>query len=217
MDYVTAEQFLLNQIPPNHRVLFAPVFKTAYAAAETLAKAEPVLQEPTARDNRGRLVQWAVDHGFRLLIESGAWPVDFRWAWYAKPTGRYLQIRLSHSLMSISQVADPAFQPRNVVFRQNARLSNREPYFDLPDFNDTREIAGLPSFLLVHGYQDLTFAHLGVPHPIRYRDYIYRTPNLLDLPHEVPSDVPPVEDTETEAIITLKEEIDKWRRDNGLE
>jgi len=35
--------------------------------------------------------------------------------------------------------------------------------------------------------------------------------------HEVRSDVPPVEDTDTDAVISLKEEIEKYRRDNGVE
>ena len=121
------------------------------------------------------------------------------------------------SILSISQVADPAIQPRDVVFRQNARINNREPYFALPEFDDTRIVSGLPSFLFVHGHQDLSFAYLGVPHPVHHRDYIYRTPNLLDLPHEVPSDLPPVEETDTEEVMSLKAEIDKWRRDNGYE
>ena len=217
MDFVTAEQFLLNQIPIRYRVLFPPAFKNAYSAAAEIVKAEPVLQVPTAEDNHGRLIAWALDLAFSRLIESGAWPVDYRWAYFAKPTGRYLQVKLSHSVLSISQVADPAVQPRDVVFRQNARLNNREPYFMLPEFDDTRLVAGLPSFLLVHGHQELAFAHIGVPHPIHQRDYLYRTPNLLNLPHEVPSDLPPVEETDTEEVMTLKAEIDKWRRDNGYE
>jgi hypothetical protein len=217
MDIGTVEQFLLDQIPLRHRVLFAPALKSAYDVAREMAKVEPVLQVPSAEDNHGRLISWAVDLAFQRLIESGAWPVDFSWAQFAKPTGRYLQIRLSHSILSISQVADPAIQPRDVVFRQNARINNREPYFALPEFDDTRIVSGLPSFLFVHGHQDLSFAYLGVPHPVHHRDYIYRTPNLLDLPHEVPSDLPPVEETDTEEVMSLKAEIDKWRRDNGYE
>src|SRR5215469_9786140 len=104
MDLATAEQFLLDQIPVRHRALFAPALKSAYDAAREMAKAEPVLQIPSAEDNHGRLISWAVDLAFQRLIESGAWPVDFRWAHFAKPTGRYLQIRLSHSVLSISQV-----------------------------------------------------------------------------------------------------------------
>jgi hypothetical protein len=43
----------------------------------------------------------------------------------------------------------------------------------------------------------------------------YRTPNLMLLPHAVPMTEPPMEDTDIEAVMTLKEEIDKWRRDHG--
>ena len=221
MDIVAAEQFLLDQIPVRYRALFPPALKNAYAAAAALAMAEPILQVPSAEDNHGRLASWAVDFAFQRIIESGRWPVDCRWHPFAKPTGRYLQIKLSHSVLSISQVADPAVQPRDVKFRQNARLNN-QPSFALKDFDDTRAVVGLPSFLLVHGkqvrdVQEYEFAHLGVPHPQHTRHYIYRTPNLMEMIHEVPSEVPPVEDTDTDAVMTLKEEIEKWRRDNGVE
>jgi hypothetical protein len=39
----------------------------------------------------------------------------------------------------------------------------------------------------------------------------------MDLPHEVHSDVPPVEDTDDDAVMSMKEDIEKWRRDNGFE
>ena len=118
-------------------------------------------------------------------------------------------------------MADPSVQPRDVRFRQNARLNN-QPSFDLKDFADTRTIVGLPSFLMIHGHisrgeLDMEFAHIGVPHPIHSRDYIYKTSNLMNMVHEVRSDVPPVEDTDTDAVISLKEEIEKYRRDNGVE
>lgn len=56
---------------------------------------------------------------------------------------------------------------------------------------------------------------IAVPHPIRKRNFVFRSPNLLNMPHEVPSDVPAVEETDLDATISLKEEIEKWRRDNG--
>jgi hypothetical protein len=46
--------------------------------------------------------------------------------------------------MSISQVAEAKVQPRDVKFRQNARLNN-EPYFSLQEFDDTRAVVGFPS------------------------------------------------------------------------
>jgi hypothetical protein len=116
--------------------------------------------------------------------------------------------------MTISQVSDPSKQPRDAKFRENARLIN-DPFIPELEMDEDREVSGLPSFLFVHGYQDLSFAHFGVPHSRHHRDYIYRTGNLLFLPHEVSSSVAPVENTDVEATMTLKEEIDKWRKDHG--
>jgi hypothetical protein len=221
MEPSIAEDFLLNQVPLRYRALIPPVLKDARAAAGVIAKAEPVLQVPSAEDNHGRLISWAVDLGIQKLIDSGRWPVSYRWRYFARPTGRYLQVILSHSVMSISQVADPSVQPRDVRFRQNARLNN-QPYLGLREFDDARRVAGLPSFLLIHGQitrEELVgdFAHIGIPHPIHSQDYIYKTPNLMDLPHPVESELPLVEDTESDAVMTLKEEIEKWRRDNGFD
>jgi len=227
MDVVTAEQFLLDQVPLRYRALFPSVLRNAYAAASALAKAEPILQVPSAKDNHGRLVSWAVDLAFQRLIESGRWAAEYEWKPFSKPTGRYLQIRLSHSRLSISQVSEAAVQPRDVKFRQNARLNN-QPSFKLKEFDDTRTFAGLPSFLLVHGRQvredlEYEFAHLGVPNPVHKRNYIYQTGNLMEMAHTVEAEVPPVEQTDAEAAVSLKEveslkeEIEKWRRDNGID
>jgi hypothetical protein len=213
MDSVSAEHFLLDQMPIRLRSPIPTTLKTAYASARILIEAEPILQIESAEDNRGRIISWAVDFAFKRLMDTGQWPFDYRWENFAKPTGRYLEIQLSHSVMSVSQVSDPKKQPRNVIFRANGRLNN-EPFFDLKEFADERSVQGLPHFLLVHGHQELAFAHLGVPHSLHHRNYIYLTPNLMLMPHEVPAEAPSVEDTDHEAAMTLKEEIEKWRRDH---
>jgi hypothetical protein len=214
MDTVSAEEFLLDQIPRNIRPLIPTTLKSAYAAANLLINGEPILQVPSAIDNRGRIISWAVDLAFEKLLKSRQWPFDYRWQDFAHPTGRYLEIRPSHSVLSISQVANPRKQPRNVEFRENGRINN-EPFFDLEEFEEEREVHGLPHFLLIHGHQELNFAHLAVPHSIHRRDWIYRTPNLLNIPHSIPAELPPTETTDFEATMTLKEEIEKWRRDHG--
>ena len=222
LDPGLAERFLLNQFPLRHRALIPAVLRTARATAATIARSEPVFQVPSARDNHGRFISWAVDLGVERLIQSGRWPVDYRWRWFEQPTGRYLEVRFSHSVMSISQVGDPAIQPRDVKFRQNARFNNQRS-FDFQGLNDTRSSAGLPAFLLVHGKVvrgelENEFAHVGVPHPDHKRDWIYRTKNLMDMVQVVESDLPPVEETEIDAELSIKEikeEIEKWRRDNG--
>jgi hypothetical protein len=214
MDTVSAQHFLLDQMPMKNWPLIPTTLKSAYTAAGILIKQEPILQIESAVDNHGRIISWAVDVGFERLVKTGQWPFECRWKPFAQPTGRYLEIRLSHSVMSISQVSNPGKQPRNVIYRENGRLNN-EPFFDLDEFKDEREVHGLPHFLLVHGYKELDYAYLGVPHALHKRDYIYRTQNLLMMPHVVPADAPPVEDTDFDAAMTLKEEIEKWRKDHG--
>ena len=214
MDTVSAKQFLEDQVSASARALVPATLQAAYSAASLLIKQEPILQVLSAVDNRGRIVSLAVDLAFEKLLQSQQWPYEYQWREFAAPTGRYLEIRPSHSVVTISQVANSGKQPRNVVFRENGRLNN-EPFFDLDEFRDEREVRGNPHFLLIHGHQDLTFAHLAVPHSLHRRDWIYRTPNLLHLPHIVRSDVPPTETTDFEATMILKEEIEKWRKDHG--
>lgn len=219
MDQGLAERFLLDQFPLKHRALIPAVLRNARASAAALAKAEPILQVQSAKDNHGRLISWATDLGIEKLIQSGRWPVDYRWRWFAQPTGRYLEVRFSHSVMSVSQVIDPSIQPRDVKFRQNARLNNQQS-FNFPELNDSRMSAGIPAFLLIHGRAERSemtsdFAHVGVPHPEHQRDWIFRTSNIMQMVQTVDSDLPPVEETDADALILIKEEVEKWRRDNG--
>ena len=210
-----AEAFLLDQVPMALRTKVPTVLKTAYAAAKAIIADEPILNIPSAEDNWGRFTQWAVDFGFLRLVQSGDWPFDARWRMFAKPTGRYLEIAASHSLITISQVAEARKQPRDAVFRANKRLNN-QGVFKFGEEDDERA-QGLPHILLVHGHQQLDFAHLGVPNEDQGKGYLYRTPNLLLMPHEVVAPEPAVEQTDIEAVMTLKEEIDRWRRDTTNE
>ena len=212
------EAFVKDQFPTPSWSVIPTVLKTAYAAAEDLYSDIPMLQVPSALDNKGRLISFAVDFGLERAIKNGALECDYRWREFARPTGRYLELRFSHSTASVSQVADPSKQPRNVIFRENARLRNQK-LLPFVEFDDEVAILGLPHFLLIHGHQSLDFAHLAVPSSSSKTDYVWRSINLMKIPHEVPSDRPPAEDTDydLEALGLLKEDIDRWRRDNGDE
>jgi hypothetical protein len=209
-----AEAFLLDQVPLHLRPVIPATLKLAYAAASVLINGEPILQVPSARDNRGRIIQWAVDLGFERVCSSGEWPFECRWRPFQKPTGRYLEIRPSHSVITISQVADPKKQPRDVRFRANKRLATQGWLRNLPRADGPEDPAGIPHILLAHGHQGLNFVHLGIPNENHRRGYICRTANLLLMPHGVRPDVPPPEDTDFQAVMSLKEQIDRWRKDN---
>jgi hypothetical protein len=214
-----AESFLHDQIPLSVQRLLPPRLKLAYEAADQLITSSPMLQVPTARDNRGRMISWAVDHSIKGLIESGEWAVDYRWQLFNNPTGHYLEVRLPHATLSISQVCFYQEQPRNVLFRQNARFGNSQMDFfkQAEDDDAEKDGGGPPSFLLVHGYKELQFAHIGIPHKHHQHGYIYQTPNLLGLLYGVPpSDLPPEESAiDIDELLSLKADIEKWQRDNG--
>jgi hypothetical protein len=183
-----------------------------------------MLQIPSAKDDRGRITSWAVDFAIKGLIESGAWPVDFRWQPFAKPTGVYLEVVLPHSRLTISQVAIWNEQPRNVVFRQNARLGNYQlpfPGFEAEEDDGigAETASGPISLLFVHGHKDLQFAHIGIPHRHHGLGYVYQTPNLMRLLYEAaPPDTPPPEaEVNVDELMSLKDEIERRLKDEGGE
>jgi hypothetical protein len=215
MDTGAALAFLKDQVPVRQQVLLPTVFKSAYIAVASLVKDVPFLKVPSATFNRGRMVTWAVDHAVENHIKSGQWNVEYRWVSFGspKPTGKYLEILPPESRMTISQVADPRKQPRDVAFRANARLFNSPFLFDDMEA-DRNVITGRPALLLAHGHQDLSFLHIGMPHADGKYGFICRTQNLLTLPQEVQQPGPPVEDTSFKDTMTLKDQIAKWLRDN---
>ena len=215
MDVSAALEFLNDQFPVRQQVLLPPAFKAAYTAVADLVRDTPFLKVPSATFNLGRILTWAVDHAVEHLIQSGQWNVDYRWQTFGSPTatGSYVEIRFSHSKMTISQIADSSQQPRNVHFRENARLFN-SPLLPFAELKDVHSVTGRPSLLLIHGHRQLSFLHAAMPHAVRRHAYICKTPNLLTLPQEVVQTGPPVEDTTFRNTLTLKAQIEKWLRDN---
>lgn len=205
--------FFKDQLPQRNWSTVPTVLKTAYAAAAEMMKSDPILQIESAQDNKGRVISWAVVFGLKRAIENGSLPCDFRWQDYAKPTGRYLELRFTHSTASVSQVEDPNRQPRKVVFRESARLRVQNMF---EGFEEEEPLSGVPHFILVHGYQALSFAHFALPSATSSKKWEWSTENLMNMPHEIPAEGPPPEDTDTDfnEVNLLKEEIERWRRDN---
>jgi hypothetical protein len=211
-----AEAFMQDQIPTASRAIVPTTLKNAYAATKRLVDDEPMLQVESAKFGRGRVIQWAVDFAFQKLVESGQFGSDYRWRSFERPTGKYLEIRFSHSALTISQVADPTKQPRDVCFRRNKRLASQIS-MDFVRDEAADEGSRIPHILLLHGHQALDFAHLAIPDPEHWLGYQHKTANLMLMAHAVPQPEVPMEDTDIDAVMTLKEEIDKWRQDNKIE
>ncbi|WP_157958441.1 hypothetical protein [Salinicola lusitanus] len=210
---VPAEAFLQDQLPQKYQRHIRSALQTAYAAAAQLAADEPILATASATDNHGRLISWATDLAIEKLITTGVWPFDYAWVHFNRPTGRFLRVELPDSYLSISKVSCFKKPPRKVGFRGNAALSNQSYLFESME-QERKRIVGQPSFVLVHGHKSLNFAHIGMSEP-NQNEWIYRTGNLLDMVHSIEnSDLPPVESTE-ESVLTLKQDIEKWRRDQN--
>lgn len=216
MTCINPRVFVDDQFPAELRSLVPTTLRAAYRAAEELIADSPIASIAERRGERGRIVAWSVDLAFSKLVETGALPFDKSWEAFEKPTGRYLALRASSSTITISQIADPAKQPRNVRFRENRRMSN-QPFLDLPGFESDGPLSGEPHILLTHGYQELTFSHLCMPDPDHRNGYRYRSENLLGIPHAVETQGPPEEDTDfdLDELALLKEEVERYRRDHG--
>lgn len=210
------EDFIKDQLPVKYWHVIPTILKTAYKAADQLIKDSPILQVESAEDNKGRFISYAVDFFLVQAIENGSLACDFRWVPFAKPTGRYLELKLKHSTMSISQVPFYDKQPRNVVFREHKRFGSMET-FDFLEFQEELEISGLPHFLLVHGYQSLDFSHIGMPSSFSKTKYVWQSQNLMNLPYEIVEEGPMAENTDFDLnnLNLLKQDIEKWSKDNG--
>jgi|GEM_PF-1298714 len=208
--------FLEDQFPSVLRPLIPKTLRTAYRAADELIADNPHLEAAVMRGERGRIVAWYVDAAFSRLVDTGALPFDKSWEYFERPTGRYLALRPSHSVVTISQVSDPVKQPRNVLFRQNKRIAN-QPFLDLPGFDDGTIVGMEPHILLIHGHQLLNFAHLCIPDPDHAADYRYRSENLMGMPHSIEPEGPPAEDTDFDAdeLAVLKQDVERYRRDHA--
>jgi len=210
---VNAGHFIDSEFPARFRALIPAALKAAYAAVDDLYKTEVILQVRSALAEKGHAIHWAVDHQIERLLKTLKLPFDYRWVLYERPTGEYLQIRLPTSTMSISQLPNPTNVPRHAFFRHNRALNNA-PFLNFPEFDNELQITGLPHLILAHGYQNLSFAYVGLPHWSN-AEWIYRTPNLLKTPHLVVSDESKVEASDVEAVVTLRDELSRWARDNA--
>lgn len=212
---VNPKDFLDDQFPIAARRVVPTVLNTAYNTIRRIVKDEPSLQVQSAKQDLGRMMSYAVDRGVEIAIENGSLPFDYVWKDYARPTGKYLAIHLSHSIATISLSRSPNEQPRSVVFRENAKLLNSQLNL-FSSSNEEIQVSGVPHILLLHGFWEPEYAYLGIPKADCNRDFSYRTDNLFDLARLVAAEGPPTEDTDTqfEDVELLKIEIDKWRRDN---
>lgn len=200
------QDFIQQEIPPVLQTLIPRACISAYRAVDEVFKASSFLSVPSAAFGKGHLVAWAVDFAMENLIRSGKWPFDHKWEYFDQPTGKYLKIFTPEAVVTINQLPDPITTPRSANFRSNHRFNNQY-FLDLPQFKNEIVDEDRPHLIIAHGYQELSFAQICVPHPDADCNYwLYRTPNLMRGLQEISEDFPASEES-GEVVVTLKEKI----------
>lgn len=206
-----AQELLAEHFPTETRRLLVPALRRGYAAVDRLMEAEPIFATPAGKFHKGDLNVLAVELELHRLTVAGRLPFEATWEYYEAPTGKHLVLRSSAVRVTINQVKFLGQKPRPAAFRDSYGLPNMRYLFN--DWNEAAERENnLPHVLLLHGYQDLSFAQLGVPNPAA-NDLIECTANLLNEPYEVTEPVAeegPSASPEPEII----EELSKLIRDD---
>ena len=177
----SALDFLDDEFPLAYRHLLPSALRRAYATATRLVDAEPSLQTPGGRIQRGDLIAHAAEYEVMRLVEGGSLPFDATWEHFARPTGKHLVVWTKRGRLTISQIDDAERKPRCADFRNNYAVSNQAYLF--PYMNEeVQSKAERKHILLVHGYQELTFSHLTIPHA-QFNRHLAISPNLMTIPH----------------------------------
>lgn len=209
------QAFIDEEVRPAHQADIPGALKRAYGAADALMNDVSFLKTEGGKFARGHLIQHSVDHQIVKLIQTGAWPFDFYWDWHAKPTGKHLKVLPRRTVITISQLQLQTQFPRHAWYRDNQRLNNNPRQFDLFEDQksrllDTRE---RPHLILTHGYQNLSFASICIPHSRRVI-WSYEGANLLTKLWQIESDLPPVEVPRSPVNPELTDELKEWLRKN---
>lgn len=206
------QSFVDEEFPSSLQALLPEALKRAYMQADQLMVDTSFLSNEGGKNCKGHLIQCSVDFQLIRLIESGKLPFDYKWDFHAKPTGKHLKILPKNTVITVSQLQQVSQFPRHASFRNNQRLNNislQMPLFANEIEDDLSSVRGRPHLILGHGYQNLNFACIYVPHSHK-KHWNWRTANLLNLPHAVSSDLPPIEGIKDVVEPTIKEEFIEW-------
>jgi hypothetical protein len=210
-----AQDFLDEEFPAAYRHLVPSALLRAYGTASRIVESEPSLQTKGGRLQRGDLVAHATEYEIEKLILTGALPFDRTWEPFARPTGYHLVVWTKRGRLTISQVEDWRKKPRNADFRDSYAISNM-PFLFQEMNEEVQARSGRKHLLLLHGYQELNFSYLTVPHAA-LNFHLARTANLMLMPHlatpERAKEEGPTEGPEPEALEHIKRII----RDRGDE
>jgi hypothetical protein len=215
-----AEEFVDEEIPLSLRRLIPAALRRAYSAADLTIERHAYLATPGGQYQRGDLIMLATSFEFEQLVKSGSLPFGGEWEFFARPTGKHFIMLTNRARITTNQIEDPRKKPRFAIHRENYSELNEKDLFE--EINQERERLRdeiehdkeRRLIHILHGYQELTFAHLAYPHPEENR-HIFRSTNLMRIPHEISVDpgLPPPEGPIESPNPEVIENIERHLRD----
>jgi hypothetical protein len=216
-----AEIFVNKVLPDSVHPIIPSALRRAYAAAEQTIDQHPYLATPGGKYQRGDLIMLAASYEFELLVKGGNLPFEGTWEFFARPTGKHFVMYSDLARVTIGRVEDASKKPRPAKHRENYSGLNEILLF--PEMNAERERLireaeqdGARSLLhILHGYRDLTFAHIAYPHPEK-NEHIFLGPNLMRRPHDLTGDpgLPPPEGPSDSPNPEVIDNINRFLRDD---
>jgi hypothetical protein len=177
-----AQDLIDEEFPSIYRPLVPAALKRAYASVDQAIDKMDFLGTPSGKFHRGDLVVLATEFEFLRLVKEGTLPFDPVFEEYASATGKHLVLKSPRANITINQVDYPHKKPRWARFRDEMAVPTADYLF--PDWNRAREEdATRKHVLLLHGYGQLRFSNLSVPHPSENR-LVWSTEDLMKLPDE---------------------------------
>lgn len=208
------EQFMHAQVPAKVTEKIPDVLRSAHKAVDEIMSEIGFFQTPGGEYARGDLINYSVDYQVTNLIDAGVWPFDYSWEYYTNRSGKYLKIKTREADLTIKQVQRIFGFPSNSLFRDRCRTKNipNQLYLTGPGLDPPE--TGRPFLILGHGYQNLDFAFVGMPHQSE-RNWLYCTDNLMPSLIQVEENGPAVEDIPDELMISLKDELKEQLKDGA--
>ncbi|HEX4083782.1 MAG TPA: hypothetical protein VHY22_02635 [Chthoniobacteraceae bacterium] len=206
-----SEQFIESEIPPSVRLHFPKVIQTAYGIVREIRREHRWLAGKSVVE--GHMRAWAVDFGFSQLIESGKWtPRKVDWPKYPNETGAYLRIFTQNAVVTVSQLVNCWEPPRKALFRDNARFLNERYLFE---YMEPERVNDMGHLIIGHGYQQLSFVQVAMPHPENRHAWLASSRNILNELHDASSDLAPVEEVAADTAMQIKSDLLKRLSENA--
>lgn len=212
---INGNEFLKSEFPARYRAQFVPIIKQAKEIVQQLYNEQPLFQRASAENERGKIINLAIEYEFQRRIEEGLLPFDYNIKYNSANNHKHIEILSKNTIMTISQVRSRAGIPRSAKFRSNLAYSNQM----VMDFlRDEIRVIDSKAYILLSHYSrndEIKRAILGVPAPDT-KSWIYSL-NLLGEVELVSINDEVVDDTvdSEEWLVAIKEGIIQEVKNRG--